>query len=62
MKYHKLGNTGFEVSAIGYGGVVSSQHFDDAAIPGDGQKMSDDRLPAVREFPFYDPDCYDETL
>ena len=41
MKYHELGKTGFAVSAIGYGGVVSSQHFDKAVMPGDGQKMSD---------------------
>lgn len=41
MRYQKLGKTGFEVSAISYGGVVSSQHFDKAVIPGDGQGMSD---------------------
>ncbi len=41
MKYHDFGKTGYKVSAIGYGGIVSSQHFDEAAIPGDGQKMSD---------------------
>ena len=42
MKYRQLGKTGWNVSAIGYGGVVSSQHFDKAVIPGDGQKMSDE--------------------
>lgn len=42
MKYRQLGKTGWNVSAIGYGGVVSSQHFDRAVIPGDGQKMSDE--------------------
>ena len=42
MKYRQLGMTGWNVSAIGYGGVVSSQHFDRAFIPGDGQKMSDE--------------------
>lgn len=42
MRYRKLGKTGWNVSAIGYGGVVSSQHFDRAVIPGDGQKMSDE--------------------
>ena len=42
MKYRQLGKTGWNVSAIGYGGVVSSQHFDRAFIPGDGQKMSDE--------------------
>ena len=40
MRYQKLGGTGFEVSAVSYGGVVSSQHFDKAVIPGDGQGMS----------------------
>ena len=42
MKYRQLGKTGWNVSTIGYGGVVSSQHFDRAVIPGDGQKMSDE--------------------
>lgn len=41
MRYQKLGRTGFEVSVVSYGGVVSSQHFDKAVIPGDGQGMSD---------------------
>ncbi|MCR4656681.1 MAG: aldo/keto reductase [Lachnospiraceae bacterium] len=41
MKYRELGKTGYKVSVVGYGGVVSSQHFDKAVIPGDGQKMSD---------------------
>ncbi len=41
MKYRELGKTGFSVSRIGYGGIVSSQHFDQAVIPGDGQGMSD---------------------
>ena len=40
MRYQKLGGTGFEVSTVSYGGVVSSQHFDKAVIPGDGQGMS----------------------
>lgn len=41
MVKRTLGKTGFEVSVIGYGGVVSSQHFDKAVMPGDGQKQSD---------------------
>ena len=42
MRYRELGKTGFKASVVGYGGVVSSQHFDKAVIPGDGQKMSDE--------------------
>ena len=41
MKYNILGKTGFKVSAVSYGGVVSSKHFDKAVVPGDGQKLSD---------------------
>jgi len=41
MKYRRLGKTGFEVSAVTYGGVVSAAHFDKAVIPGDGQAASD---------------------
>lgn len=41
MVKRELGKTGFQVSAIGFGGVVSSQHFDKAVMPGDGQKQSD---------------------
>ena len=48
MKYTPLGNTGFEVSRIGYGGIVSSQHFDGATIAGDGQKMSDEYVSWAR--------------
>ena len=28
MKYAEPGKTGYKVSKIGYGGIVSSQHFD----------------------------------
>ena len=44
MKYHTLGKTGFEVSAVTYGGVISSKHFDKAVISGDGQKLSDEAV------------------
>ena len=42
MKYNVLGKTGFKVSAVAYGGVVSSKHFDKAVMPGDGQAHSND--------------------
>lgn len=41
MKYRKLGNTGFEVSAVVYGGIVSAAHYDGTVYPGDGQAASD---------------------
>ena len=41
MQYQDLGNTGFRVSAVSYGGVISSKHFDKAVVAGDGQAMSD---------------------
>ena len=37
MKCHQLGKTRFRVSAVSYGGVVASKHFDKAVMPGDGQ-------------------------
>ena len=41
MQYRALGNTGFQVSAVSYGGIVSSKHFGGAVMPGDGQAASD---------------------
>lgn len=41
MKYRSLGNTGFEVSAVTYGGIVSAAHYDGTTYPGDGQAASD---------------------
>ena len=41
MQMRNLGNTGYTVSAIIYGGIVSSKHFGGAEMPGDGQANSD---------------------
>ena len=41
MKYRKLGNTGFEISAIAYGGIVSSVVLDDRVMEPEGQAASD---------------------
>lgn len=41
MKYRNLGNTGYEVSRVVYGGIVSSSFLDDRVIYEDGQKKSD---------------------
>ena len=41
MKYRKLGNTGYEISAVAYGGIVSAAHYGDSVFPGDGQAASD---------------------
>lgn len=41
MKYRRLGSTGFEVSAVVYGGIVSAAHYDGTVCPGDGQAASD---------------------
>ena len=42
MKYRELGHTGFEVSAVSYGGIVSAAHYEKTIYPGNGQKASDD--------------------
>ncbi len=41
MKYRKLGNTGFEVSAVVYGGIVSMAHGDGRVYQDNGQAASD---------------------
>ncbi len=41
MQYRTLGRTGYQPSAIVYGGIVSAKHFGGATIPGDGQALSD---------------------
>ena len=41
MQHRTLGRTGYPISAVAYGGIVSSKHFDQAVVPGDGQALSD---------------------
>ena len=41
MKTRKLGNTGYVVSAVSYGGIVSAAHYGKTVYPGDGQAASD---------------------
>ncbi len=41
MKYRNLGNTGFNVSAVAYGGIVSASFYDGREFQSDGQKHSD---------------------
>ena len=41
MKYNKFGNTGFDISAVTYGGIVSASVLDDRLMLADGQKQSD---------------------
>ena len=41
MKHRKLGNTGYEISAVTYGGIVSAAHYGETVLPGDGQAASD---------------------
>ncbi len=42
MKYRPLGNTGFQVSAVSYAGIVSAAHYEHTTFPGDGQAASDE--------------------
>ena len=41
MRYRRLGKTGYEVSAVIYGGIVSASDYDGVICPGDGQAASD---------------------
>ena len=41
MRYRMLGNTGFEVSAVVYGGIVSMAHGDGRVYQANGQSVSD---------------------
>jgi aryl-alcohol dehydrogenase-like predicted oxidoreductase len=41
MKYRAFGNTGFNISAVAYGGIVSAGHYGQTIMPGDGQANSD---------------------
>ncbi len=41
MKYRALGKTGLTVSAVSYGGIVSSGIYDGAVYPSEGQSASD---------------------
>ena len=41
MKFRTLGKTGYTVSAVSYGGIVSAKAFGGALMPGDGQANSD---------------------
>ncbi|MBQ4384247.1 MAG: aldo/keto reductase [Firmicutes bacterium] len=41
MKYRAFGNTGFNISAVAYGGIISAGHYGQTIMPGDGQANSD---------------------
>ena len=41
MKYRRFGKTGFDISAVAYGGIVSAAHYGGTVFPGDGQAASD---------------------
>ena len=41
MQYRQFGNTGFRVSAVAYGGIVSATEYDGAVYETDGQPFSD---------------------
>ena len=41
MKHRKFGNTGYEISAVTYGGIVSAGRYGQTVMPGDGQAASD---------------------
>lgn len=41
MQYRDLGRTGFKVSAVSYGGIVSASEYDGRDYGPDGQEKSD---------------------
>ena len=41
MQYQILGKTGYRISRVIYGGIVSADRYGDVVMPGDGQKDSD---------------------
>ena len=41
MDYRNLGNTGFNISAVTYGGIVSASVYDDREFQANGQAFSD---------------------
>lgn len=41
MEKRGLGKTGFEISAVSYGGIISASHYSQFSFEGDGQKASD---------------------
>lgn len=41
MQKRRLGKTGYEVSAVSYGGIVSAARYSSWTLDGDGQKASD---------------------
>ena len=41
MTHRKLGGTGYDISAVTYGGIVSAAHYGQTTLPGDGQAASD---------------------
>lgn len=41
MNHHKFGNTGFTISTVTYGGIVSASEYDGHTYDPDGQESSD---------------------
>ena len=44
MQYQILGKTGYRISRVIYGGIVSADRYGGVVMPGDGQKDSDDHV------------------
>ena len=42
MRYNAFGKTGYNISAVAYGGIVSAARYDSTVMPGDGQAASDE--------------------